>query len=152
MPGASASADVFALGCVLWECVVGRSPFHASHPASMLAKTLYDPSPGLRTELPSAPLALHALLARMMEKRVEERIADGAQRITLSLVDGSDLKAALARVRAAGMHVDQALDELGVLVGHAAEEAIPALEALPDVEHVEAEGSVQLPPPDSETQ
>jgi eukaryotic-like serine/threonine-protein kinase len=73
------AADVFALGCVLWECVVGRSPFHASHPAGMLAKILYDPSPSLRSELPSAPLALHTLLARMMEKRVDERIADGGQ-------------------------------------------------------------------------
>lgn len=73
------AADVFALGCVLWECVVGHSPFRAPHAASMLAKILYDPSPSLRSELPSAPLALHTLLARMMAKRVDERIADGAE-------------------------------------------------------------------------
>jgi hypothetical protein len=74
------------------------------------------------------------------------------KRVTVSLVEGSDLAAAVAAVTAAGMHVEQALEEVGVLIGRVAEAAMPALVGVAAVEHVEAEGVVQIPPPGSSTQ
>jgi hypothetical protein len=72
------AADVFALGCVLYQCLVGRSPFAAEHIAATLAKILFeDPPPASRLR-PEVPEAVSELLARMLQKRPEERIADAS--------------------------------------------------------------------------
>ncbi|HLL01700.1 MAG TPA: protein kinase [Myxococcaceae bacterium] len=70
-----ACADLFSLGCVLYECLTRQPPFHASHPAAVLAKILYaEPAP-LSPELPAA---LQPLLDSMLAKAPEQRLRDGA--------------------------------------------------------------------------
>jgi len=58
----------------------------------------------------------------------------------------------VARLRAAGMHVDSSLGAIGTILGHAPGDKVPALRRLPGVAAVEAERTVQLPPPDSPIQ
>lgn len=48
-------ADVFALGCVLFECLTGRPAFVGDHPMAILAKILFEEAPRvseLRAEHP----------------------------------------------------------------------------------------------------
>src|SRR5699024_2661236 len=50
------ASDVWALGCVLYECLVGAPAFRAEHLMALLAKILLDPPPqisGIR-KIPSA--------------------------------------------------------------------------------------------------
>ncbi len=74
-----ASADVFSLGCVLFECVTGRAPFRGDNPIALLAKILFEDVPRVASLRPDVPAALDALIARAMHKEALERPRDGAQ-------------------------------------------------------------------------
>ena len=72
-----ARADVFALGCVLFECLTGKPLFWAEHVIGILAKILLDQVPSLRALHPHVPAALDALLLSMLAKAPDDRPAHG---------------------------------------------------------------------------
>ncbi len=72
-----ARADVFALGCVLFECISGKPPFWADHPLAVMAKILIDEPPKLDTLRGGVPGPLVALVERMLKKDPAERPSDG---------------------------------------------------------------------------
>jgi hypothetical protein len=74
----TARADVFSLGCVLFECLTGTPPFQGQHPLALLGKILFDPTPRVAERRPEVPRELDELVARMMAKQPEERPEDGA--------------------------------------------------------------------------
>jgi hypothetical protein len=73
-----ARADVFALGCVLFECITGRPAFVGEHVMALLAKILFEDTPRARDARAGVPPALEALVARMMAKDPALRPRDGA--------------------------------------------------------------------------
>ncbi|WP_437322064.1 protein kinase domain-containing protein [Sorangium sp. So ce385] len=60
-----ARVDVFALGCVLFECLTGGPAFRGDHLAAILAKVRFAETPSARALRPDVPAPLDALLARM---------------------------------------------------------------------------------------
>lgn len=72
------SADIFSLGCVLYECLTGRPPFKAAHPVAVLARILCEEPLPARTLRPAIPPALDALLTRMLAKAPDKRPQDGS--------------------------------------------------------------------------
>jgi eukaryotic-like serine/threonine-protein kinase len=72
-----ASADVFALGCLLFECVTGRPAFSGDHVMAILAKVLFEDPKPLGELCPGTPLALEGLVARMMAKDPASRPTNG---------------------------------------------------------------------------
>jgi hypothetical protein len=78
-----ARADVFALGCVAFECLTGRPAFTGKNAVAVLAKVLRDEAPRLRDVLPSVPDALDSLVAAMLSKEPERRPRDGARVLSL---------------------------------------------------------------------
>lgn len=76
--GLDPRADVFSLGCVLFQCLTGKPPFSGEHLLAILAKILLEEAPRvteLRREVPSA---LADLVASMLGKEVLKRPRDGA--------------------------------------------------------------------------
>jgi eukaryotic-like serine/threonine-protein kinase len=72
-----ASADVFSLGCVLYECLAGKPPFWAEHPLATMAKILLEEAPPLSASGFGVPQALSALVQEMLAKEPSQRPADG---------------------------------------------------------------------------
>jgi tetratricopeptide (TPR) repeat protein/tRNA A-37 threonylcarbamoyl transferase component Bud32 len=70
-------ADVFSLGCVLFEAVTRRPPFVGAG-VGVLAKVLFEEAPRIRDLRRDAPARLESLIDRMMSKRAEERPHDAA--------------------------------------------------------------------------
>ncbi len=73
-----ARSDVFALGCILFECLTGTPAFSGAHAVAILAKLLVEDAPRVRAVKKDVPAALDALVARMLERSPERRPADGA--------------------------------------------------------------------------
>ncbi|MBL9102683.1 MAG: protein kinase [Myxococcales bacterium] len=71
------AADIFSLGCVLFEALTGRSPFVGEHMTAVLAKILFDEPSRLGDVRPDLPLELADLVDRMLAKDHHERLADG---------------------------------------------------------------------------
>lgn len=63
--GLGPAADIFSLGCVFYECLMGRPPFIGDHVAAVLAKILFEAPPPLR---PGLPVVLERVVARMLAK------------------------------------------------------------------------------------
>jgi len=72
------AADVFAIACVLYECLTGRPAFFGDNVMAVLAKILLEETPRLATDRPDLPPALDRLLARALAKSPEQRPRDGA--------------------------------------------------------------------------
>jgi len=74
-------ADVFALGCVLFECLTGRPAFAAEAPLpllALLAKILLEEVPPIRELCVGVPDSLEELVARMLAKDPAQRPRNGA--------------------------------------------------------------------------
>jgi serine/threonine protein kinase/tetratricopeptide (TPR) repeat protein len=83
-------ADVFALGCVLFECLAGVPAFAGAHLMALLAKILFEEAPRVSDLRPEVPDKIDALVARMLAKDPEDRPRDGAAvAMEIAALDGS---------------------------------------------------------------
>ncbi|PHQ51559.1 serine/threonine protein kinase [Streptomyces cinnamoneus] len=70
---AGPESDVYALGCVLYQLLVGEPPFWADSPTSLLYLHVDTPPVPPRQRRPEVPYAFDAYLLRMLAKQPEER-------------------------------------------------------------------------------
>jgi eukaryotic-like serine/threonine-protein kinase len=67
--------DVFAFGCVLYECLTGKRAFGGVDPFTVMAKVLYD-APDAAAIPAAVPQGVRDLLARCLEKDAAARLRD----------------------------------------------------------------------------
>ena len=77
-PELDARADVFALGCVLFECLTGHAAFSAPHEVGVLAKVLRDEPPRVSELRPGLGTGLDGLVATLLAKDRALRPQDAA--------------------------------------------------------------------------
>jgi serine/threonine protein kinase len=72
-------ADVYALGVVLYEMLVGERPFVAETPIAVLLKHLQDPAPSILQARPDLPPAVEQVLAKALVKDPARRYASAGE-------------------------------------------------------------------------
>ncbi len=72
----SGKTDLYATGCLLYELLVGETPFVTANPAEMLMMHLNDYPYNLHEKDVECPLALDQLVERLLQKNQEDRPFD----------------------------------------------------------------------------
>lgn len=70
-----ARADVYSLGCVLYEALGGRTPFAGSSPVSILYQQVHTAPDHIRALNPEIPRELARVVEVALEKRPEDRFS-----------------------------------------------------------------------------
>ena len=66
-------ADIYALGCILFELLCGRPPFRCASLGQLIAAHMFEPPPALTTFAPAVPADLEAVVLRALAKEPDER-------------------------------------------------------------------------------
>ena len=95
-------ADVYSLGCVLYECLAGHPPFRRESDAAVMYAHLLEDPPPLTGQRPGLPEEIDRVIERATAKKPEQRFESAgelgtAARVALGYETGE--RAAPARVR-----------------------------------------------------
>jgi serine/threonine-protein kinase len=109
---ADARADIYALACVLYECLTGQRPFPGDSLESQIAAHLTDPPPQPSTTKTNVPAQFDAVIAKGMAKEPNQRysttieLADAARdAITVPVPRPATAPTLLARTEQPGNRV-----------------------------------------------
>jgi serine/threonine-protein kinase len=166
---ADARADLYALGCVAFECLTGRTPFERDNEAAVLWAHMKEPPPAASGARPDLPPGVDEAIARALAKEPADRYDTclelvGALRAELALPASPGGRATLplprpvrrrggaARLLAAGaacLLLGAAGASAAFLLaggdGGDGREAAPAAETRTVITTVEADGPAELP-------
>jgi serine/threonine-protein kinase len=70
-----ARSDIYSLGCVLYEMLVGDPPYMASTPQAILARKALEPVPSLRVVRDTIPVSVEAAIRRALSRVPADRFA-----------------------------------------------------------------------------
>jgi serine/threonine-protein kinase len=72
-------SDVYALGIILFQMLVGRLPFQAETPPEWMHAHIYDTPPSIRSINPSLPVAVDAVIGRALAKESTARFVTAGE-------------------------------------------------------------------------
>jgi serine/threonine protein kinase len=67
--------DVYALGCVLYQCLTGAAPYEKDSEVQLIYAHLLEPAPPITSRHPGLPRGLNVVLERALAKSRDERYA-----------------------------------------------------------------------------
>jgi serine/threonine protein kinase/tetratricopeptide (TPR) repeat protein len=102
---ATAQADVWASGAVLYEMLTGRPPFHGSYFEAIAHAIRHESPAPIRASRPEVPEAVERVAFRAMHKDVAVRYANGKE-LALALLQARGLSAPVD-LRSGAVHVPQ---------------------------------------------
>ena len=72
-------SDLYSLGCIVYETLVGEAPFRAATAQGVLSRKMSEPPPSPRAVRPDVPEALDALVKRCLARHPVNRIQSAAE-------------------------------------------------------------------------
>ncbi len=97
-----ARADLYAVGCLLFELLTGRPPFVAGGDGEVMAMHIYEPPPRLSNLAPHLPVELDVLLAKLLTKDPTDRIPSAAY--ALATLERAPVAPMVGEVALSGAH------------------------------------------------
>ena len=97
-----ARADLYAVGCLLFELLTGRPPFVAAGGGEVMAMHIYEPPPRLSNLAPALPVELDALLAKLLTKDPADRIPSAAY--ALATLERAPVEPLVGEIALSGAH------------------------------------------------
>src|SRR5438067_350966 len=85
-----ARTDVYALGCVLYEAVTGKPPFHRPSEVAVLNAHLHSPPPQVSKEAPDVPVALDPVISKALAKAPLDRYATPGELVAAAKAAAAD--------------------------------------------------------------
>jgi predicted Ser/Thr protein kinase len=73
-----ARADIYSLGCILYQMLTGVQPFAAESREQMIRRRLHEAPPHVRDVLPEIPRRLDTLIVHMLARSPGDRLASAA--------------------------------------------------------------------------
>ena len=78
-PPVDARTDIYSLGCVLYEMLVGSPPYVGPTPQAILARKAVEPIPSLRVVRDTVPMAVERAITKALAKVPADRFATARQ-------------------------------------------------------------------------
>ena len=133
-----ARTDVYALGCVLYEAVTGKPPFHRPSEVAVLNAHLHSPPPQVSKEAPDVPAALDPVVSKALAKPPLDRYATPGELVAAAKAAAADhrvrprrLAASVALLLVTGLAGAGIALGIGSLVGSGAKTTTRTLGLVP---------------------